>query len=892
MRRVTIALMPKFLQPSLNRSGLLLFILVSSMKRTVMKRTVAIAPLLLVTLSTPTLAQITSAPDGTNTGVNQTGNTFNITGGTQAGSNLFHSFGRFGLDAGQIANFLSNPAIANILGRVTGGEPSIINGQIQVTGSNANLFLMNPAGIVFGAGASLNVPGSFTATTANGIGIGSSWFNAVGNNNYAALVGTPNSFAFMGMQPGAIVNAGNLAVGGGQSVTLLGGTVINTGTIAAPGGTVTIAAVPGEKLVRVTQDGSLLSLDLPLADRTALTSHSPRPTPHSLPALLTGSNLSNATGVTVENGVVKLVGSGLQVQPGDVVAKTVTAGTATLSAANNLTLPESQLRTTGSLNLLATNTVTVRDSVANPVVVQAGNNLTIQGNRGIDILALNHPAAAFRSGGNLSLISDGVISGDAHYLSGGFSIRKLDGTPGTFVSLYDPIISANGDVTFGNYTGVSLKVEATGNITTGNIQITGNDPVFAAAPVGSDRRILGDYSAVILRAGVSALEETAFASNPSPNPPFSVTGGGTTFNGTTLTASTGRVTVGNPPAPGIASINAEYIDISAPNGITINGPIDTNYVKLTSTAGDVIVHSINSDSNFSTTLTGDIDITAGKLFKATGTLDILGSFFLGYRTGLENYSEVDSTLVPFLVNRAGATTASVVNTIVNSDRFTEQAIVNTPVSISTFLGNITIRYAGGGTSTTLTPGVTLQGGDAPFTVGPNVFAGAGDAFTPANPANNFSTFIANPFSLVKNETYSLATIPTNESGTVGAITRTISGDGSLTTSVQNRVLGIRPEPIGSSSPDLIVSVQDRMVDTQTGRTTTGNTINSVAQQSVQRTFITQNQNSTCNAETTASTTVPENRSPDTTRNPCTTADDEAQILKILGEDSEKGKELK
>jgi filamentous hemagglutinin family protein len=166
---------------------------------------------------------------------------------------------------------LSNPGILNILGRVVGGEPSIINGLIQVIGGNSNLYLMNPAGIVFGAGASLNVPASFTATTATGIGFGSPpftrgaggvWFNAIGTNNYQSLIGTPSTFAVDVARPGSIVNAGNLAVAEGQSLTLLGGSVVNTGKMTAPGGTITLAAVPGQNLVRITQPGHLLSLEI------------------------------------------------------------------------------------------------------------------------------------------------------------------------------------------------------------------------------------------------------------------------------------------------------------------------------------------------------------------------------------------------------------------------------------------------------------------------------------------------------------------------------------------------------------------------------------------------------------------------------------------------------
>ncbi|MBD2214684.1 filamentous hemagglutinin N-terminal domain-containing protein [Nostoc linckia FACHB-104] len=224
--------------------------------------------LLLDGLQTKAIAQITPNPNDANTVVNQTDNTFNIQGGTQTGTNLFHSFEKFGLNQGQTANFISNPSIQNIFGRVTGGEASIINGLIQVTGGNSNLFLMNPAGIIFGANASLNVPAAFTATTASAIGFNNQWFNAVGTNNYSNLTGNPDAFAFT--QPGgAIINHGNLSVSSGQSLTLLGGTVINTGTVESAAGTININAVPGEKLVTITPKGTGLT-QLAQCDRQLL----------------------------------------------------------------------------------------------------------------------------------------------------------------------------------------------------------------------------------------------------------------------------------------------------------------------------------------------------------------------------------------------------------------------------------------------------------------------------------------------------------------------------------------------------------------------------------------------------------------------------------------------
>jgi filamentous hemagglutinin family protein len=543
-------------------------------------------------------AQILAAPDGTNTLVNQMGSTFSITGGTQAGFNLFHSFQHFSVNPGQTANFLSNPAIANILSRVTGGHASLINGSIQVSGSNANLYLMNPAGIVFGANASLNVPGSFTATTANGIGVGNGWFNALGSHHYPALTGQPDPFAFTTMQPGAIINAGNLAVGQGQRLTLLGGIVINAGTVTAPGGTVTIAAVPGEKLVRIHQEGHLLSFDLPAETRSILSSSTM--TPASLPALLTGGHLGSATDLTVENGTVRLTGSALPVTGGDVVVKTLTAQTATLSAANNLLLSESQLRTTGDLNLQAANTVMVRDRVTHPVAIQAGRHLTIQGDRGIDILALNHlqQGKPIQAGANLSLISDGVISGDTHYGSGGnFILRSLSGDIASFVSLHDPVISSNGSVLFAsNYTGPSLKVEARGDITfTGGITINAADPTAIDAN-SADQTLLRSGRALILRAGRSVLD------NP-PNVPI------LGFNDPTGVA-TGRVMVGG------AIATATLPEAPLTVVITATGNVTTQAITTSQTPGEGGNISISSTNG---------GISTGAIL-ARQVLDFYGGF--------------------------------------------------------------------------------------------------------------------------------------------------------------------------------------------------------------------------------------------------------------------------
>lgn len=108
--------------------------------------------------------------------------TYKIEGGATRGVNLFHSFSQFHVGEGQQVYFANPSGIENILSRVTGIDPSKIFGKLGVEG-NANLFLMNPNGIIFGKNASLDVRGSFVATTANAIEFGDRGFFSASNPN-------------------------------------------------------------------------------------------------------------------------------------------------------------------------------------------------------------------------------------------------------------------------------------------------------------------------------------------------------------------------------------------------------------------------------------------------------------------------------------------------------------------------------------------------------------------------------------------------------------------------------------------------------------------------------------------------------------------------------------
>ena len=197
-------------------------------------------------------------PDGTlGTTVTQTGTVSTIAGGTLQGPNQFHSFDRFRVGSGDTARFTGPAGIANILSRVTGGQQSVIDGQVQSTIPGANLYLLNPAGVVFGPTASLDVKGSFHVSTADYLRFadGTTFVAHLGAQSFLT-VAPPAAFGFLGPNPNGIaVRGSSLSVQPGNSLSLVGGDIEIVGgrppatdppappNVAAPGGRITIASV-------------------------------------------------------------------------------------------------------------------------------------------------------------------------------------------------------------------------------------------------------------------------------------------------------------------------------------------------------------------------------------------------------------------------------------------------------------------------------------------------------------------------------------------------------------------------------------------------------------------------------------------------------------------------
>ncbi|MEH2214364.1 S-layer family protein [Nostoc sp.] len=197
-----------------------------------------------------------------------------IDGGATRGANLFHSFQEFNVGESQRVYFANPTGISNILTRVTGSNISNILGTLGVDGG-ANLFLINPNGILFGNNARLDVAGSFVGSTANSFVFGNGLeFSATNPQTPSPLLTVnPSALLFNQLQTGRIENrsiapAGDnifgLRVPDGQSLLLVGGEIaINEGKLNAPGGRVELAGIAGEGTVGLNVDGNNLSLIVP-----------------------------------------------------------------------------------------------------------------------------------------------------------------------------------------------------------------------------------------------------------------------------------------------------------------------------------------------------------------------------------------------------------------------------------------------------------------------------------------------------------------------------------------------------------------------------------------------------------------------------------------------------
>ena len=240
---------------------------------------------LLELLATDATAQTEIVPD-TTLGAEQSiltsvGEGFDVVeGGATRGTNLFHSFEQFGINRSGLALFLlESSSIENVFSRVTGDLPSSISGVLatrvfqggELTSSDADFYLINPNGVIFGEGALLDIGGSFSATAASSLS-----FDQVGGFSATTpqlpgpqLTINPSAYLFETSKIGDIVASlaqplsTELAVRAGESITLLGGNVALSGDEATQirlrsfGGRINLGAIASAGSVNIATDGTL-----------------------------------------------------------------------------------------------------------------------------------------------------------------------------------------------------------------------------------------------------------------------------------------------------------------------------------------------------------------------------------------------------------------------------------------------------------------------------------------------------------------------------------------------------------------------------------------------------------------------------------------------------------
>ncbi|MDJ0743138.1 MAG: filamentous hemagglutinin N-terminal domain-containing protein, partial [Xenococcaceae cyanobacterium MO_167.B27] len=454
-------------------------------------------------IAVPVKAQIT--PDGTtNTSLTPTDNGIRIDGGDQrscclghrVGYNLFHSFREFSVINGTEAFFNNGSDIVNIFSRVTGGDVSRIDGLIRANGK-ANLYLINPAGIIFGENASLNIGGSFLGSTANSIVFPEGEFLATDGDHPPILtINMPIGLTF-GNNPGEIaVNASNLQVNNGEAFVLLGGNVSIAGAeITAPGARIELGGVAefGQVSFNLQQSGEDFGIDS-----------------ISFPEGVARADVTLTNGVEVNvraagGGSISVNGRNIKISGGELGGSSLIAGIAsesrsteavagdiTLNATNDITVSqgsrifnrveESGVGNSGGINITTTNLFLTEGSVVNASIFGEGNGGTININASGTISADKVDQDGLGSGIFSQVGERGVgnsgginITTTKLFLRQGGQVTAStfgDGNAGAITIKASDTISADGADQHGSNSGIFSQVGERGMGNSGGINIT------------------------------------------------------------------------------------------------------------------------------------------------------------------------------------------------------------------------------------------------------------------------------------------------------------------------------------------------------------------------------------------------------------------------------------
>ncbi len=552
-------------------------------------------------------------PDGTlSTRVTQSGNRFTIDDGDRVGNNLFHSFSQFSVPTGGAASFNNAADVQNIFSRVTGGMVSNINGVIQTNGT-ANLFLLNPSGILFGPNAALNMGGSFIGTTANSVKFADGVeFSAVNPTATPLLtISVPIGLQFNGSKGGIQVQGkGNNAmfptanpgiVGSpGKTIGLVGGDVNFTGgVITAPAGRIEVGAV-NSGTVSLTATPAGWQLGYAQAQALQDVSFNAR------------SSLWNPYPASNPFGGIQVVGRNVTLNQSQIAAATLrnsVGGNVTVNAQRSLTLggiaPNALAPSAWIVNLVNLGAT----GKGGTVTIQAGN-VSLQDGAAIETLSLGAGAA-----GNIQVSADtitatGAVLVKSPLLITGSSASRISST------VYQSGAGGNIDVaarqislTDSGQINTFVQPRATGQggnltVNASAILISGFNPL-TLVPSGIQTYTLGIGNSGAMNLSTDRLN---------------LVSGGEVLTGTARLAGI--------PSTGIG--NAGDITVTAREAITITGT-SPNKPDLISFLGSLTVGSGNS---------GNVSVTTPRLSLQAGgglgttTQSVVGLF--GDRTQANN----------------------------------------------------------------------------------------------------------------------------------------------------------------------------------------------------------------------------------------------------------------
>ncbi len=479
---------------------------------------------LLASVGTPPLVsfaldQVTTAITHTtgagNLGTRMTtdGHTIQITGGTRSdygtGTNLFHSFDQFSVGSLDTAKFVNTtPSIQtfNILGRVTGHNPSSIFGTIDTTSyPGANFFLMNPAGIVFGPNATLHASGSVAFTTADYLrlaktdGSQAGIFHAHSTADNILTSAPVVAFGFLSQEPADITLQGStLEVPVGKSLSLVGGNITIESSMLG-NRDVPLPSDPGKQVLIASVASRGEILEGTLAPAANINGQSPT----SLgPVQITEGSIIDTTG---ESGGTILIRSGRLVVDNSIIG----------SNTGNIVLNANSIQVKNSAQIITFTTTTA----------DAGS-ITLETLRDIKV-GSNSRIASFSDGGtghagNITLISR---QGDINFTNGG-SVTSQS-SPGSGSTGNIKLAAPRGDIRLDNsfiFTSARKNTGSTGSIH-GGIQITTNNlRLINASAIDSDNFSAqrSHHTEILLTGGLtlfgnSEIQTTTTGGAPSAN---------------------------------------------------------------------------------------------------------------------------------------------------------------------------------------------------------------------------------------------------------------------------------------------------------------------------------------------------------------------------------------